>query len=110
MAPAQRARAGEKLWDAARRAQPGYTVANVCWWYAMGASTDITVTPRPIYYADGRKDPDCYTRPPALHDELTGELGEFPLFQYWGPTAPIASIRVDRRGDPTDHARAAPRP
>ena len=22
-----------------------------------------------------------------LHDELTGALGEFPLFQYWGPTA-----------------------
>src|ERR687891_659739 len=63
--------AGDKLWDAARRAHPGYTVANICWWYAMGADTDITITPRPIYYADGRKEPDCYTRPPALHDELT---------------------------------------
>ncbi|KPI32612.1 type I phosphodiesterase/nucleotide pyrophosphatase [Actinobacteria bacterium OV320] len=55
--------AGDKLWDAARRAYPGYTVANICWWYAMGADTDYTVTPRPIYYADGRKEPDCYTRP-----------------------------------------------
>jgi Type I phosphodiesterase / nucleotide pyrophosphatase len=52
---------GEKLWDAARRAHPGYTVANICWWYAMGADVDWTVTPRPIYYADGRKEPDCYT-------------------------------------------------
>ncbi|MGP4111011.1 nucleotide pyrophosphatase/phosphodiesterase family protein [Streptomyces sp. 4N509B] len=82
---------GEKVWDAARRAHPGYTVANVCWWYAMGAATDYTVTPRPVYHADGRKSPDCYTRPPALHDELTATLGPFPLFQYWGPTASLRS-------------------
>jgi predicted AlkP superfamily pyrophosphatase or phosphodiesterase len=82
---------GEKVWETARRAHPGYTAANICWWYAMGASTDITVTPRPIYHADGRKSPDCYVRPPGLHDELVGALGEFPLFQYWGPTAALAS-------------------
>ena len=84
---------GDKLWDAARRRHPGYTVANVCWWYAMGADTDWTVTPRPVYYADGRKEPDCYTRPPALHDELTGELGTFPLFHFWGPGADLVSSR-----------------
>ena len=50
----------------------------------MGADVDWTVTPRPIYHADGRKDPDCYTDPPELHDELTGALGTFPLFTYWG--------------------------
>ncbi|MBC2932627.1 nucleotide pyrophosphatase/phosphodiesterase family protein [Nocardioides sp. zg-1228] len=82
---------GEKVWETIRRERPDYTVANVCWWYAMGATTDWTVTPRPIYYADGKKAPDCYTRPPELHDELVGELGEFPLFTYWGPTASIAS-------------------
>jgi predicted AlkP superfamily pyrophosphatase or phosphodiesterase len=84
---------GDKLWDAARRARPGYTVANVCWWYAMGADVDWTVTPRPIYYADGRKEPDCYTYPPELHDELTAELGPFPLFTYWGPGAGLPSSR-----------------
>lgn len=84
---------GDKLWESARSEHPGYKAANVCWWYAMGASTDLTVTPRPIYYADGRKSPDCYTRPVRLHDELTGALGEFPLFQYWGPTASIASSK-----------------
>ncbi|MFE9965025.1 alkaline phosphatase family protein [Streptomyces sp. NPDC005133] len=83
--------AGDKLWDAARRVHPGYTVANICWWYAMGADTDITVTPRPVYYADGRKEPDCYTRPPALHDELTEKLGTFPLFHFWGPGADLVS-------------------
>jgi predicted AlkP superfamily pyrophosphatase or phosphodiesterase len=85
--------AGEKLWEAARRADPEYSAANVCWWYAMGMTTDVTVTPRPIYHADGRKSPDAYVRPPALHDELTGGFGEFPLFTYWGPTAAIDSSR-----------------
>ncbi|MTE17838.1 alkaline phosphatase family protein [Streptomyces sp. TRM43335] len=84
---------GDRLWDAARRVHPGYTVANICWWYAMGADTDYTVTPRPVYRADGRKEPDCYTRPPALHDELTDELGTFPLFHYWGPGADLTSSR-----------------
>jgi predicted AlkP superfamily pyrophosphatase or phosphodiesterase len=85
--------AGEKVWETARRARPGYRVANVCWWYAMGATTDVTITPRPVYHADGRKSPDCYTRPPELHDELTAALGPFPLFTYWGPTAGLASSR-----------------
>ena len=44
---------GEKVWETARRAKPGFRAANVCWWYAMGATTDFTVTPRPIYHADG---------------------------------------------------------
>lgn len=82
---------GETVWEAARRARPGLRVANLCWWYAMGASTDFTVTPRPVYHADGRKSPDCYTRPPELHGELDAELGPFPLFQFWGPGAGIAS-------------------
>ncbi|WP_084040005.1 alkaline phosphatase family protein [Demequina sp. NBRC 110053] len=85
--------AGEKVWESARAAHPQYRAANVCWWYAMGMTTDITVTPRPIYHADGRKSPDAYVRPPALHDELVDQLGDFPLFTYWGPTASIESSR-----------------
>ncbi|GAA1055305.1 alkaline phosphatase family protein [Agromyces luteolus] len=85
---------GEKLWETARtRAGGDYRSANLGWWYAMGASTDLTVTPRPIYHADGRKSPDFYARPPVLHDELRDALGEFPLFQYWGPTASIRSTQ-----------------
>src|SRR5690606_10658692 len=78
---------GDQLWTAA----PGLRTANVCWWYAMGAPSDLLVTPRPVYHADGRKSPDCYTRPPSLHDDLEAALGPFPLFTYWGPTAGIAS-------------------
>ncbi|MFD5829062.1 alkaline phosphatase family protein [Lentzea sp. NPDC060358] len=81
---------GDKLWD-------GLKVANLCWWYAMGASTEFLVTPRPVYHADGRKSPDCYTRPPGLRDDLTRHLGPFPLFHYWGPTASITSTHWIRR-------------
>ncbi|MEU5199515.1 nucleotide pyrophosphatase/phosphodiesterase family protein [Streptomyces scabiei] len=84
---------GEKIWETARRTKPGYKVANICWWYAMGADVDLTVTPRPVYYSDGRKEPDCYTWPPALHDELTDRLGTFPLFTYWGPNAGLPSTQ-----------------
>ncbi|MFF8835855.1 alkaline phosphatase family protein [Streptomyces sp. NPDC015130] len=84
---------GEKVWQTARRTRPGLKVANICWWYAMGADVDITVTPRPVYRYDGRKSPDCYTVPAELRDTLTEELGPFPLFDYWGPKAGLASSR-----------------
>jgi predicted AlkP superfamily pyrophosphatase or phosphodiesterase len=100
---------GERVWEAAKRRDPAFTCANLFWWYAMGAGTDYTVTPRPIYKADGRKVPDCYSDPPDLRDELTAKLGPFPLFQFWGPATTIASSRwiadaachVMRTRDPT---------
>jgi predicted AlkP superfamily pyrophosphatase or phosphodiesterase len=84
---------GERIWDAAKARNPAFTCANLFWWYAMAASTDIAVTPRPIYKADGRKLPDCYADPPELRQELTSKLGAFPLFQFWGPATTIASSR-----------------
>lgn len=78
-----------RIWDAV----PGMTTANLSWWFAMHSSAAVTVTPRPVYLADGRKIPDCHTRPGDLRDELQAELGRFPLFQFWGPGASIASSR-----------------
>ncbi len=83
--------AGEKIWDAARARNPDFTVAKLFWWYNMYASVDWSVTPRPLYPADGRKIPDCYTDPPDLRDELTDLFGTFPLFRFWGPMADITS-------------------
>ena len=85
--------AGEKIWDVAKRRNPSFTSANLFWWYNIGASNDFGVTPRPIYKADGRKLPDCYTKPSELREELTRDLGPFPLFQFWGPGTSIASSR-----------------
>ena len=85
--------AGEKVWDAAKARDPAFTCANLFWWYAMHASTDFTVTPRPVYLADGRKLPDIWASPSDLRDELTRVLGTFPLFHFWGPAADIRSSR-----------------
>ena len=82
---------GEKAWETARRVDPSFTCANICWWYAMHASTDAMLTPRPVYKADGRKIPDCLTTPASLRDELQSRFGQFPLFRFWGPMAGIAS-------------------
>ena len=57
---------GDKIWDVAKRRDPEFTSANLFWWYNMAAGNDVGVTPRPIYKADGRKLPDCYTRPSDL--------------------------------------------
>jgi predicted AlkP superfamily pyrophosphatase or phosphodiesterase len=84
---------GEKIWDVAKRRDPSFTCAKLFWWYNMYSSADWAVTPRPQYPADGRKIPDCYTSPPELHDQLFSELGAFPLFNFWGPTADITSTR-----------------
>jgi len=85
--------AGEKVWEAAKRRDPSFTCAKLFWWYNMYATADLTVTPRPMYPADGRKLPDVYTQPAGLRDELQAKLGTFPLFNFWGPMAGIASSR-----------------
>jgi predicted AlkP superfamily pyrophosphatase or phosphodiesterase len=84
---------GEKLWDTAKRRDPSFTVAKLFWWYNMYSSADYSLTPRPMYTADGRKLPDVYGEPPALRDSLQKELGTFPLFEFWGPRAGIACSR-----------------
>ncbi|MFE1291271.1 alkaline phosphatase family protein [Streptomyces sp. NPDC058751] len=83
--------AGEKVWQAARALDPSHRSAYLCWWYAMGADVDTILTPRPVYRYDGRKEPDCYTRPVGLRDALTDAFGPFPLFRYWGPAADISA-------------------
>ena len=84
---------GEKVWETARKRDPSVTCANLCWWFNMYSSANYSVTPRPIYKADGRKIPDCYADPPELRDELKERLGRFPLFNFWGPGSSIASSR-----------------
>jgi len=102
---------GDKIWDIARRRDPAFSVAQLFWWYNMYSSADVSVTPRPMYLADGRKLPDCYTEPAQLRDELQAELGQFPLFKFWGPMADISCSQwiadaariVDERYAPTLH-------
>lgn len=83
----------EKVWDVLRRENPGFTVANLFWWYNMYSSVDYAVTPRPLYLQDGRKMPDCHSQPMELRDRLQKKLGQFPLFSFWGPNTTIDSSR-----------------
>lgn len=83
----------EKIWDQAKKEDPNFTCANMFWWYNMYSTVDYSVTPRPNYLADGRKLPDCYSQPAELRDYLQDKLGQFPLFQFWGPGANIKSTR-----------------
>ncbi|GAB3927415.1 alkaline phosphatase family protein [Mucilaginibacter myungsuensis] len=84
---------GDKIWDKAKALDPSFTTSKMFWWYNMYSTADYSVTPRPQYLADGRKQPDCYSQPPELRDELQNKLGQFPLFQFWGPGANIKSTR-----------------
>lgn len=84
---------GDKIWDEAKARDSTFSVAKLFWWFNMYSSADVSVTPRPVYPADGRKIPDIYTEPEGLKAELVNALGEFPLFDFWGPTASIASSR-----------------
>jgi predicted AlkP superfamily pyrophosphatase or phosphodiesterase len=84
---------GERVYDAARRRDPNYTVAKMFWWFNMFADVNWSVTPRPSYPADGRKVLDSYSQPADLKDRLQERLGVFPLFKFWGPGADITSTR-----------------
>ncbi|MDZ7694091.1 MAG: alkaline phosphatase family protein [Balneolaceae bacterium] len=78
-----------KIWEEAKKEDPEFTCANLFWWYNMNSSADYLVTPRPIYRSDGVKIPDILTKPMTLRDELQENLGQFPLFNFWGPNTTI---------------------
>jgi predicted AlkP superfamily pyrophosphatase or phosphodiesterase len=84
---------GAKLWDELRgRPRNGpevFTAANCFWWFNMYSSVDYSLTPRPVYRADGGKIFDIYTWPHAIRTEIKKDLGEFPFFGFWGPAAGI---------------------
>jgi len=84
---------GEKVWEAARREVPGFSCAQLFWWYNMYAPLEWSVTPRPFYPADGRKIPAIYSHPADLQADLETALGPFPFFDFWGPRAGLPSSR-----------------
>lgn len=80
-------------WELARKSKPDLKVLKHFWWYAMNTDVTATVTPRPVYFQDGAKAPDFYAWPPELKTTLRSKHGEFPLFQFWGPTAAFPSTK-----------------
>ena len=84
---------GKKLWEQAREADPDFTCANLFWWFNHSSSVDFSITPRPIYCADGKKIFDITSAPLSITPEIKRDLGEFPFANFWGPKAGIESSR-----------------
>jgi predicted AlkP superfamily pyrophosphatase or phosphodiesterase len=84
-----------KIWDALREQSQivnrQSSIANCFWWFNMYSSADYSITPRPMYPADGRKLFDVYSWPYSIREEIKRDLGEFPFFSFWGPAAGIDS-------------------
>jgi Type I phosphodiesterase / nucleotide pyrophosphatase len=70
---------------------PGLTSAVWFPLHSKGCEADYVCTPAPIHNPDGSESLWCYTRPIELYGELRDALGHFPLMNYWGPMAGIAS-------------------
>jgi predicted AlkP superfamily pyrophosphatase or phosphodiesterase len=81
--------AGTKLWDQLRRRDAAFTCAQLFWWFNMYSTADFSITPRPMYPADGRKIFDIYSWPPNIRPEIKRDLGEFPFPAFWGPAAGV---------------------
>jgi len=84
---------GPKLWETVRQTRPDFTCARLFWWNNMYSTVDYSLTPRPIYGADGSKVFDVTSRPLSIRDEIKAELGPFPFPSFWGPASGIASSR-----------------
>ncbi|HVV00858.1 MAG TPA: alkaline phosphatase family protein [Verrucomicrobiae bacterium] len=82
---------GRKLWEELREHDSQFTCAKLFWWFNMYSTADFSITPRPMYPADGRKVFDIYTWPYSLRPEIKADLGEFPFPSFWGPAAGVAS-------------------
>ena len=63
----------------------------------MYSTADYSVTPRPMYPADGRKIPDVYTAPSSLRDELQSTLGDVSAVRVLGPARVDPIDAMDRR-------------
>jgi predicted AlkP superfamily pyrophosphatase or phosphodiesterase len=78
---------GRKLWEECRERDSRFTCAKLFWWYNMYSTADYSITPRPMYPADGRKIFDIYTSPHSIRTDIKKDLGEFPFATFWGPAA-----------------------
>ena len=85
---------GPRIWEKLKNLYgPSFTCAKLFWWYNMYSTADWSITPRPMYPADGRKIFDIYTQPMDLRETIKRDLGEFPFPTFWGPMAGIGATQ-----------------
>src|SRR4051794_39529855 len=87
---------GRKLWEELRERDPKFTCAKLFWWYNMYSTVDYSLTPRPMYPADGRKVFDIYGSPAAIRTEIKKAVAESPFFAFWGPAAGLKTPQGER--------------
>ena len=65
-------------------------------WFPMlskGCGAETVCMPAPVHNPDGTESLWCYTKPESLYGDLLEKHGHFPLHNFWGPQANIASSR-----------------
>jgi predicted AlkP superfamily pyrophosphatase or phosphodiesterase len=80
-----------QIWDMLHESEPNYSSAV---WFPMlskGCGADFICMPAPVHNPDGSESLWCYTKPIELYGELLEQLDHFPLKNFWGPLASIAS-------------------
>src|SRR5437867_11172914 len=80
---------GRKIWEELSEREPKFTCAKLFWWHNMYSTANYSITPRPMYPADGRKVFDIYTWPYSIRRAIKNDLGEFPFPSFWGPAAGV---------------------
>lgn len=80
-----------RVWD--RLKQHDSSLTSAVWFpmLAKGVTADFICTPAPIHNPDGSESLWCYTKPTEMYGDLRDALGHFPLQNFWGPMASIAS-------------------
>lgn len=80
-----------QIWDRLHDVDPAITSAAWFPMFAKGCGADFVCLPAPVHNPDGSESLWCYTKPERMYGELRDALGHFPLQNFWGPMASIAS-------------------
>ncbi|MEL7499441.1 MAG: nucleotide pyrophosphatase/phosphodiesterase family protein [Planctomycetota bacterium] len=74
---------GDKLYDR-------YETAKMFWWFNQSSGVRYSATPKPHYGSDGSKVFDILDYTDC---RLVEQLGPFPFFNFWGPSAGLPSSK-----------------
>lgn len=97
----------ERIWDRLKKKNPSSRTALLFFQNSLYASADVVITPKPFHTEEGLL-PWCYSKPVGLYEQIAQKLGEFNLFNYWGPMASIESSRWIAKASVEVLAREAP--
>ncbi|TWT75989.1 Type I phosphodiesterase / nucleotide pyrophosphatase [Posidoniimonas polymericola] len=82
-----------QLWDLLHEHDASITSAVWFPMFAKGCGADYVCLPAPVHNPDGSESLWCYTKPQMLYGDLRDALGHFPLQNFWGPMASVASTK-----------------